>query len=93
MSTGKIFLGVLAGVAAGSLLGILFAPEKGSTTRKKICKKGEDDIDTLKEKFNDFMDNIAEKFDKVKGDVKDFGEEAKEKFSKEVKEEQEEEKK
>lgn len=80
MSAGKIFLGVLAGVAAGSLLGILFAPEKGSTTRKKICKKGEDNIDTLKGKFNDFMDNIAEKFEKVKEEVKDFGEEAKEKM-------------
>jgi len=78
MSAGKIFLGVLAGVAAGSLLGILFAPEKGSTTRKKICKKGEDDIDTLKEKFNEFINGITEKFEKVKGEVKDFAEKSEE---------------
>ena len=79
MSTGKIFLGVLAGLAAGSLLGVLFAPEKGSTTRKKICKKGEDDIDTLKEKFNEFINGISEKFEKVKEEVKDFAEETEEK--------------
>ena len=32
MDSGKVVLGVLAGVAAGAILGILFAPEKGSVT-------------------------------------------------------------
>jgi len=39
MSTGKVLLGVLAGIAVGATLGILFAPDKGSTTRKKFPKK------------------------------------------------------
>ncbi|MCL4481924.1 MAG: YtxH domain-containing protein, partial [Bacteroidetes bacterium] len=41
MNTGKVLLGVLAGVAAGALIGILFAPAKGSRTRRRILKKGE----------------------------------------------------
>jgi gas vesicle protein len=63
MSSGKVLLGVLAGVAAGALLGILFAPEKGSTTRKKIVSKGEEYVDDLKEKFGEFVDKVSSKFE------------------------------
>jgi gas vesicle protein len=72
MSSGKVFLGVLAGLAAGALLGVLFAPDKGTVTRKKIMKKGDDYADELKEKFNDLLDDIAEKYDKAKENVEDF---------------------
>jgi gas vesicle protein len=60
----------LAGAAAGALLCILFAPEKGSTTRKKILSKGEEYADELKEKFNEFVDKVAEKFESAKEEVK-----------------------
>jgi gas vesicle protein len=42
MSSGKVLLGVLAGVAVGAALGVLFAPDKGWNTRKRISKKAED---------------------------------------------------
>lgn len=71
MRTGKVLLGVLAGVAAGALLGILFAPEKGSNTRKKITKKGEDYADALKEKFNQFIENISEKSEELEEEFSD----------------------
>jgi gas vesicle protein len=74
MDNGKVVLGILAGVAAGALLGILFAPEKGSTTRKRIYRRGEDLTDDLKDKFDDFMDGVSEKFEKVKKDVTNFAE-------------------
>ncbi len=62
MSTGKILLGVLAGAAAGAILGILLAPDKGSETRKKLVKKGEDYADALKDKYDDLVDGLSEKF-------------------------------
>jgi gas vesicle protein len=72
MASGKIFLGVVAGLAAGALLGILFAPDKGTETRKKIVKKGEDVVDSVKDKYNDIRDNVSEKFDSVKDRVTGF---------------------
>mgnify|MGYP003394279081 CR=1 FL=1 len=79
MDTGKVLLGMLAGIAAGTLLGVLFAPDKGSRTRKKICREGEELTDDLKEKIDEFIDNIEEKFEKVKKDVSDFAEKVMEK--------------
>jgi gas vesicle protein len=66
MSSGKVLLGVLAGVAAGALIGVLFAPEKGSVTRRRISKKGDDYLDELKEKFDDFFDTVTKDAEIIK---------------------------
>ncbi|MGV8133926.1 MAG: YtxH domain-containing protein [Mangrovibacterium sp.] len=75
MSSGKLLLGVLAGLTAGALAGILFAPAKGSKTRRRIVKRGEDYAEGLKDKFNEFVENITEKFEQVKKEVTGFAEE------------------
>jgi gas vesicle protein len=69
MKTGKVLLGVLAGVATGALLGILLAPDKGSNTRKKILSKGEDYAGDVKERFNGVLDTITDKYKSVKQDA------------------------
>jgi len=71
MNSGKVLLGLLAGVATGALLGVLFAPNKGSDTRKKIVGKKNDLTDALKEKFNELLNDVIEKFDQVKEKVSD----------------------
>ncbi|NCI52067.1 YtxH domain-containing protein [Sediminibacterium roseum] len=47
----KIAVALLAGVAAGAILGVLFAPAKGSETRRKIAEEGEKLTDNLKTRF------------------------------------------
>ncbi|RYY68649.1 MAG: YtxH domain-containing protein [Chitinophagaceae bacterium] len=42
MKNGKFLAGIIAGLGTGALLGVLFAPDKGSKTRKKLLKKGKD---------------------------------------------------
>jgi len=53
----KLVGALLVGAAIGGALGILFAPNKGSDTRKKILAKGEDLTDSIKEKFNGLVEN------------------------------------
>ena len=69
MDTGKILLGVLAGAAAGATLGILFAPDKGSNTRKKISRKGNEYAEGLEDKFHEFMESVTEKFEQMTADA------------------------
>lgn len=81
MSSSKIITGILIGAAAGAVLGILFAPEKGSDTRKKIGKKGANLTDSLKSKFNDLVDSISDQIDTAKAEAEDAIAEGKEKAS------------
>jgi gas vesicle protein len=74
MSTGKLLLGVLVGATAGALAGILFAPHKGTVTRKKIIRNSGAFADGVKEKFDELLEDISEKFEKVKSEVSDFAE-------------------
>lgn len=77
MSSGKVLLGVLAGVAAGALIGILFAPDKGTETRRKIVKKGEDYMDEMKDKFNGLMDDLTKKMNGAHASATEAAEEVK----------------
>jgi gas vesicle protein len=61
MSSKKVILGVLAGIATGALLGVLFSPGKGSETRKKLSVKKDDYSRTLKAKFSEYLDGFIEK--------------------------------
>lgn len=83
MSSGKVVLGLLAGLAAGAALGILFAPDKGTETRRKIAEAGEDYLDEAKDKIQDLMDDLHKQVDSAKEKVKDL----EQKIHKKVKEE------
>jgi gas vesicle protein len=86
MSTGKVLIGTLAGLAIGAIAGILFAPEKGSVTRKQILSKGEGYVDDLKSKFDEFSDSIMEKFEATTKEAEDLAAKGKAKFEETKKE-------
>ena len=71
MNKGNVVLGVLAGVAVGAILGVLFAPDKGSETRKKIAEKASEGAEDLKGKFNDLVASISEKLEEYQEDAEE----------------------
>lgn len=71
MNTGKVVLGVIGGVAAGALIGVLFAPDKGSKTRKKILDSGKDYMDDWKGKLDGLIHTATNKYDNFVSDAKD----------------------
>ena len=81
MSSSKVLLGFVAGAAVGALAGILFAPEKGSDTRRKISNKSGDITDSVKNSVKDFIDGVKKSYGGAKEDAEEFGDMAKGKMN------------
>jgi len=71
----NVLAGFFAGAAAGAALGILFAPDKGTSTRKKIA-------DSSSAFGEDFKDTVSSKVDNLSDFMASFVNEAKDRFTK-----------
>ena len=71
MNSGKVLLGIVGGAAAGALIGVLFAPDKGSNTRKKILDSSKDYVDDLKGKLEGLVQNATNRYDSYVSDATD----------------------
>jgi gas vesicle protein len=75
MTTGtKVFLGILGAAAAGVVVGMLIAPEKGSEMRTRIKKSAGDWIDNLSNIFvkgKEELEELTEQGRKVRSSVED----------------------
>lgn len=83
MSTSKVFWSILMAAAAGAAIGMLFAPEDGDKTRKKIKRSANDwasdALDALekgKGKVQDAADRIVKTGSSLKGNALEMADDA-----------------
>jgi gas vesicle protein len=67
--TVKVIGAMLLGAAIGGGLGILFAPHKGSKTRKRLMAKGADVSDAIKDKLDDFIEEVNQEVALLKSNL------------------------
>ena len=66
----KVVVALLAGLAAGAALGILFAPEKGIETRDKLTESLKKLGDSIRDTAATEIDNLVGLKDKVVDNIK-----------------------
>jgi gas vesicle protein len=71
MEAGKTALGIVLGIGVGALLGVLFAPAKGSKTRRRIMDKGQGYADDFKGKLEGMYQDASGKYDALLEDAKE----------------------
>lgn len=90
-SNSKIVLSIVTAAAAGAVIGLLFAPEKGTEIRDKVRETANgfasDLLDALqrgRQQYTDIKDNVEDKAKELKSKVDDKITEVKDRVGDEV---------
>lgn len=81
-SSSKVLLGLVAGAAAGAIMGLLLAPETGQTTRKKVLKSAKKLNESIKTNINEFSSKSQKALKDLSESAEDLKKLADEKIAK-----------
>lgn len=70
-NSGSTFLALLTGAAIGAGLGMLYAPDSGEETRRKLGENARRTQDDLNRRYKETSSNLTQKAKKAKMDFED----------------------
>jgi gas vesicle protein len=68
----KIAYTLITGIAVGTLIGVLLAPDEGKETQRKIAKRGKKITDDLKCKFDELVDSVQDQIENIQDRLADM---------------------
>lgn len=79
MKETNVILASVIGAISGAVIGILFAPDKGSRTRKKISQESDEYLQSLKNEIEELRRNLNKKAQKTKDEIGEMTEDIQDK--------------
>lgn len=73
----KLIIAAFSGAATGTILALLFAPEKGAATRENISKSGDKYLKKIKNELKRLSEQVNKQAQTTKESLQEFGENAK----------------
>lgn len=67
-NTGNTLLALITGAAIGAGIGLLYAPDSGENTRKKLQKDAQDAQDKFNKRYKETSTNLSERAKKARVD-------------------------
>ncbi|MEL7834205.1 YtxH domain-containing protein [Fodinibius sp. Rm-B-1B1-1] len=75
----KLLIATLSGLAGGVVVGMLFAPDKGTKTREKISQKGEEYLETIRNDLAEIRAYLQRRAEATKKEFDELSEQTKNK--------------